>query len=337
MSKEKILKEMSDMDQMTSSSHNRVMPPVGWALGNFIYLAAGSESNNLDSGKLVSGLDRQSYVRVVIMLTEKLLYQIESAGWVRKENQEVQGDGNSVEVETTFGSLKMSYMSLFKPVWLQRHLMELLVLEKDGLIQKAESLPLCGAESSGSFELLDVAYYYSWMLRVFSILNPVLGAMPVLNMLSFTPGFLSNLWATLDELLFQGKNLVSKGKYLDESTISENRILEASERKQKHSSKDIGSKWASVFLKITGKSQTEFRSVDPVDGKSKAVHIDKHYSDMWDIELLRQGPDGLSKDLSCLLHLFCASYSHLLLVLDDLEFYEKQVRFLFNLNISSYI
>lgn len=48
---------------------------------------------------------------------------------------------------------------------------------------------------------------------------------------------------------------------------------------------------------------------------------------MWDIELLRQGPDGISKDLSCLLHLFCASYSHLLLVLDDLEFYEKQVPF----------
>lgn len=327
MSKEQILKDMSDMDQMTSSSHNRVMPPVGWALGNFIYLAAGSESNNLDSGKLVSGLDRQSYVRVVIMLTEKLLSQIERAGWVRKENQEVQGDGNSVEVETTFGSLKMSYMSLFKPVWLQRHLMELLVLEKDGLIQKAESLPLCRAESSGSCELLDVAYYYSWMLRIFSILNPVLGAMPVLNMLSFTPGFLSNLWGTLNESLFQGKNLVSKGKYLDESTISENKILEASERKQKHSSKDIGSKWASVFQKITGKSQTEFKSVDPVDGKSKAVHIDKHYSDMWDIELLRQGPDGLSKDLSCLLHLFCASYSHLLLVLDDLEFYEKQVPF----------
>ncbi|MCD7468874.1 E3 ubiquitin-protein ligase upl7 [Datura stramonium] len=327
MSKAQIPKDMSDMDQMTHSSHNRVMPPVGWALGNFIYLAAGSESNILDSGKLVSGLDRQSYVRVVITLAEKLLAQIEGAGWVRKESQEVQGDGNSVEAETTFGSLKTSYMGLFKPVCLQRHLMELLVLEKDGLIQRAESLPSCEAESSGSCELLDVAYYYSWMLRIFSILNPVLGAMPVLNMLSFTPGFLPNLWGTLDESLFQGKNLVSKDKYLDESTISENKILEISERKQKHSSKDIGSKWASVFQKITGKSQTEFKSVDPVDGKSNTVHIDERYSDIWDIELLRQGPDGISKDLSCLLHLFCACYSHLLLVLDDLEFYEKQVPF----------
>lgn len=330
MSKEQILKDMSDMDQMTNSSHNRVMPPVGWALGNFIYLAAGSESNVLDSGKLVSGLDPRSYVRVVIMLAEKLLALIERAGWVRKENQEVQGDENSVEEvqgDENFGSMKMSYMGLFKPVWLQRHLMELLVLEKDGLIQRAESLPSHGAESSGSCELLDVAYYYSWMLRIFSILNPVLGAMPVLNMLSFTPGFLSNLWGALDELLFHGNNLVSKGKYLDGSTISENKILEVSERKQKHSSKDMGSKWASVFQKITGKSQTEFKSVDPVDGKSNTVDIDEHDSDMWDIELLRQGPDGISKDLSCLLHLFCASYSHLLLVLDDLEFYEKQVPF----------
>lgn len=330
MSKEQILKDMSDMDQMTNSSHNRVMPPVGWALGNFIYLAAGSESNVLDSGKLVTGLDPRSYVRVVIMLAEKLLALIERAGWVRKENQEVQGDENSVEEvqgDENFGSMKMSYMGLFKPVWLQRHLMELLVLEKDGLIQRAESLPSRGAESSGSCELLDVAYYYSWMLRIFSILNPVLGAMPVLNMLSFTPGFLSNLWGALDELLFHGNNLVSKGKYLDGSTISENKILEVSERKQKHSSKDMGSKWASVFQKITGKSQTEFKSVDPVDGKSNTVDIDEHDSDMWDIGLLRQGPDGISKDLSCLLHLFCASYSHLLLVLDDLEFYEKQVPF----------
>ncbi|KAK4348442.1 hypothetical protein RND71_031197 [Anisodus tanguticus] len=326
MSKEQILKDMSNMDQMMSSSHNRVMPPVGWALGNFIYLATGSESNILDSGKLVSGLDRQSYVRVAITLAEELLAQIERAGWVRKENQEVQGDGNSVEAKT-FGSLKMSYMDLFKPVCLQRHLMELLVLEKDGLIQRAESLPSCRAESSGSCELLDVAYYYSWMLRIFSILNPVLGAMPVLNMLSFTPVLLSNLWGTLEESLFPGKNLVGEGKYLGESTISENKILEVSERKQKHSSKDIGSKWASVFQKRTGKSQSEFKSVDLPDGKSNTVHINEHYSDMWDIELLRQGPDGISKDLSCLLHLFCASYSHLLLVLDDQEFYEKQVPF----------
>ncbi|KAF3624115.1 E3 ubiquitin-protein ligase UPL7 [Capsicum annuum] len=326
MSKEQILKDMSDMDQMTST-HDRVLPPVGWALGNIIYLATSSESNIIDFGKLVNGLDRQSYVHVVIMLAEKLLAQIERAGWVRNENQQVQSDGNSVEAETTFGSLKMSYVDLFKPVCLQRHLMELLVLEKDGPVQRAESLPSCGAESAGSCELLDVAYYYSWMLRIFSILNPVLGAMPVLNMLSFTPGFLSNLWGTLEESFFPGKDLVGKGKYSDKSTISENKIIEASVRKQKHSSKDIGSKWATVFQKITGKSQTEFKIVDPLDGKSKTVHIDEHYSDMWDIELLRQGPDGISNDLSCVLHLFCASYSHLLLVLDDLEFYEKQVPF----------
>ncbi|XP_019250775.1 PREDICTED: E3 ubiquitin-protein ligase UPL7 [Nicotiana attenuata] len=326
MSKEQILKHMSDVDQMTSSSHNRVMPPVGWALANFIYLSTASESNISDSGKLVSGLDRQSYVHVVITLAEKLLAQIERAGWVRKEDQEVQGDGNFVEAETTFESLKTSYMDLFKPVCLQRHLMELLVLEKDGLVQRAESLPSCGAESSGSCELLDVSYYYSCMLRIFSVLNPVLGAMPVLNMLSFTPGFLSNLWGTLEESFFPGKNLVGKGKYLDQSTVSENKILEVSQGKQKHSSKDAGSKWASVFQKITGKSQTEFKSVDPLDGKSNTVHIDD-LSDIWDIELLRQGPDGISKDMSCLLHLFCASYSHMLLVLDDLEFYEKQVPF----------
>lgn len=36
------------------------------------------------------------------------------------------------------------------------------------------------------------------------------------------------------------------------------------------------------------------------------------------------GSQGLSKDLSILLNILCAAYAHLFLVLDDIEFYEKQ-------------
>ncbi|XP_052728708.1 E3 ubiquitin-protein ligase UPL7 isoform X2 [Vigna angularis] len=50
-------------------------------------------------------------------------------------------------------------------------------------------------------------------------------------------------------------------------------------------------------------------------------------SDIWDIEPMRNGPQGIPKDMFAMLHLFCATYSHLLLVLDDIEFYEKQVPF----------
>ncbi|KAK1373430.1 hypothetical protein POM88_029623 [Heracleum sosnowskyi] len=60
---------------------------------------------------------------------------------------------------------------------------------------------------------------------------------------------------------------------------------------------------------------------------STADQIDEDSIDFWDVETLKCGREGLSNSSRCLFHLFCATYSHLLLVLDDIEFYEKQVPF----------
>ncbi|RVX11797.1 E3 ubiquitin-protein ligase UPL7 [Vitis vinifera] len=83
-------------------------------------------------------------------------------------------------------------------------------------------------------------------------------------------------------------------------------------------------KWETMLQKITGKSQMD---VDLISGRTRTSQVKEDAFDVWDVEPLRCGPQGISKDISCLLHLFCATYSHLLLVLDDIEFYEKQVPF----------
>ncbi|KAI7751506.1 hypothetical protein M8C21_022418 [Ambrosia artemisiifolia] len=84
-------------------------------------------------------------------------------------------------------------------------------------------------------------------------------------------------------------------------------------------------KWVNMLNKITGKSQGDGEQIESVSNLSTQIGDDP--SDVWDIEPLRKGPEGLTADNTHLIHLFCATYSHLLLVVDDIEFYEKQVPF----------
>lgn len=51
------------------------------------------------------------------------------------------------------------------------------------------------------------------------------------------------------------------------------------------------------------------------------------------MDFSKKGPDGVPEDVLPVLLLFCAAYSHLLLVLDDEEFYEHQVS-LYNGNMN---
>ncbi|KAL2933317.1 E3 ubiquitin-protein ligase UPL7 [Bienertia sinuspersici] len=98
--------------------------------------------------------------------------------------------------------------------------------------------------------------------------------------------------------------------------------------KQKQPSKDVAAKWVNVLHKIGGKSQTnaDYGS-DGNDSQAGYTQGKTNPVDIWDVESLRCGLESISKEKSCLIHLFCATYAHLLLVLDDIEFYEKQVPF----------
>ncbi|KAL3825824.1 hypothetical protein ACJIZ3_021853 [Penstemon smallii] len=333
ISKEKVLKEISEIDQLEMASNSNMMPGVSWVLANTVYLATVSDISVLDSGKFTAGVDCVTYLRVVILLAENLLASLEKYPRITTQNDEIQVDNDTSADfflrwgETTCGFSKLSYMDIFRPVYQQGHLNKLLDLEKDGSVCGTDNLPSGNQQYSRKCELLDIAYYYSCMLQLFSTLNPVLKSLPILNMLSFTPGFLFSLWGELEKSLFPRKDHITSSRILYANTVSGERSDGLFNRKQKKFVRDTGNKWVSVLHKFTGKSLSETDSVDLVNGHFNFTPIEEHPSDEWDIELLRQGPEGISKDLSCLLHLFCSSYSHLLLVLDDTEFYDKQVPF----------
>ncbi|KAK9079365.1 hypothetical protein SSX86_001036 [Deinandra increscens subsp. villosa] len=299
ISKERVLKEISKLNYLEQNSSPKTLPPVGWALANTICLAIGADNNSKDSGRFTEGLDFSSFIRVVIILAENLLTYFEEVEWTQINSESL--------VELAQRQANMSYTDLLKPVCEQWHLMKLLTLVKDPSTQKADE----------KCELTDVAYYYSCMLRIFTILNPVAGSMHILNMLSFTPGFLLNLWGPLEKAFFPELNSASETTFSNNNhhTIEDLRDVISNKKK----------KWVNLLNKITGKSQGDYEQIESISNIS--TKFGNEPSDIWDIESLRKGPEGLTADDSHLIHLFCATYSHLLLVIDDIEFYEKQVPF----------
>lgn len=321
ISRDRVLEEYSLMDQLGDPS-TKMFPRIGWALSNIVCL--GTERDN-DSGRLSDGVDCAVYVCVLNNLAEHFLSGIEKFGCVGKELEGVHADeGRSIEsddfiaqrVYMSFGSA--TFLDLLRPVCQQWHLLKLMnIVKRDA----------SGNENNGSksilndarpLELLDVAYFYSYMIRIYSIMNLTLGSLPVLNMLSFTPGFLVNLWAELESSLLSRKFQAHANK------VAQNQDNKNCEKKQKQKQPSI--KWVTALHKITRKSHTN--SADLTEGHlGNEGGNDEDSHDVWDVECLRGGPENISKDTTCLLHLFCSTYAHLLLVLDDIEFYERQIPF----------
>ncbi|KAB2630996.1 E3 ubiquitin-protein ligase UPL7 [Pyrus ussuriensis x Pyrus communis] len=239
-----------------------------------------------------------------------------------KDKQALQSDvethekPNTVLCEGEMGSFKM-YLDKFRPISQQWHLTDLLAtMNKVGDIQGSETLTPKKIEHLGKLELQDIVHLYSYTLRIFSFLNPTVGSFPVLNMLSFV---------ALETYLFPRDGHTAPEYY---DCISGGvKKDEAFERKLKHTNNDGVNKWVTVLHKITGKSQAGIDNTNLSDSQPKPRFVHEDSSDVWDIEPVRHGPQGISKDMSCMLYLFCSSYSHLLLILDDIEFYEKQVPF----------
>ncbi|KAK3226693.1 hypothetical protein Dsin_006555 [Dipteronia sinensis] len=334
--KDKILTEMSGMNQL-ETRHSMGFPPVGWALANIICLAT-SENDLVDSGGFNQDLDHASYVQVLITLAENLLAWNDNVGLIKKDNLDLQDNVEtstagigaiSHEKESICGSLKMTCTDLFRPICKLWHLTKLVAIVKtDASFHGAETRAANNSIHVRKLELLDIAYFYSYMLRIFSIFNPTVGALPVLNLLSFTPGYLVDLWGEVENVLFPRKGQFTKDEYLCTIKNSVNKKIGIVDKKQKQFNKDGVYKWVNALQKLTGKSQAEVNYTDPVDVQPEPGQVDEESCDIWNIESLRHGPEGISKDISCLLHMFCATYSHLLLVLDDIEFYEKQVPFM---------
>ncbi|KAJ4834817.1 hypothetical protein Tsubulata_043582 [Turnera subulata] len=332
--KDSILREMSELDQWKTRQSSKSIPPVGWCLANIISLATGVENDFVDPGGLNQSLDYAHYVHVVIILAENFLSCLDDCGWTEKENQDSWFSPETFiepistvphEIEK-INALKVSFMDLLRPVCQQWHLTKLLAVSKINAHIHVDEPFRTNLRHFEKLDLLDVANFYSYMLRIFSVANPSSGSLPVLNMLSFNPGYLTTLWEALERLLVPGNELIHSDISFSSRKVSRNQTDELIDKKQKECVKNGGNKWSNVLQKIKGKSQAGIDSVGLVDGQPSSS-VSKDPDDVWDVEPMSGGPQKVSKNISCLLHLFCAIYSHLLLVLDDIEFYEKQVPF----------
>lgn len=88
--------------------------------------------------------------------------------------------------------------------------------------------------------------------------------------------------------------------------------------------RNVSNKWASAFLRTKGKSSNGDSSTDMCKYNSLQQYTDKDDAcTVWDLEPMKKGPQGIPKDTSTMLLIFCATYAHLLMVLDDEELYEK--------------
>ncbi|KAL5976586.1 E3 ubiquitin-protein ligase upl7 [Asimina triloba] len=325
ISKEELFVEMSKLDQLKDCTYcSNLIPSCGWALANMISLATEQDNGSIESGHFIQGLQSRVYVHSAINFSENLLHQLENIGSLKNcENDEhvtnyVPSEkviSTDVSVRPTYsGSSTVSYVEAIKPVYQQWHLLRLLAISKKDI-----SVNLI--EVSDKLELIDVAVFYSNMLSIVSFLDPLNGSLPMLNMLSFTPGFLVELWRVLEASLFcQGYHRDMGGKHMDGVSGSQHDVVMG--KKLGRIEKDAGNKWTSVLQKITGKSSN---NVQYINSTIDHTLVTDDVSDLWDVESMRRGSQGISKEISCLLHVFSATYAHLLLVLDDIEFYEKQV------------
>ncbi|PKU78379.1 E3 ubiquitin-protein ligase UPL7 [Dendrobium catenatum] len=323
-------------DEMSKFEHSEILqftgelvPSCGWALANIIDLVTERSSDSVDSGHFIQGLDCTLYVQVINSISENLLDCLGNVGILTgKEHGYAEMDDPSAQDNSSVkcNGRKLAYADLLSPVHQQWHLRKLLsLLEKSKLIQQKDScVSNQGTKGIGNLRLIDIVYFYNFLLRIFSSLNPIGGSLPILNVLSFSPGFITQLWETLEDSIFHGN-----GCTLLEDTLNDANFggcnSTGGDKKQKLGAKDTGSKLLTLFQKIAGKS-TDL-NINLVDDTSQTSQASQDGPNSWDIEGMKRGSHGISNDVSCILHLFCAIYAHLLLILDDIEFYEKQVPF----------
>lgn len=283
-----------------------------------------------NSGCFIQELDFCLYVDVINCISQNLLESFEKSKGMSQNvgNITFHADTSVAEEGDTNDGCRMRtlFMDLLKPIYQQWHLRKLLISAKEEFsgCRATNYDPNLKNIHFRSLKLSDVVCFYYHMLRIFSSLNPSIGALPILNMLAFSPGFLVDLWGALEMSIFgppiQNSQESGHQKQLATSSSGE----QVSSMKQRRNAKDTGNKWANVLQKITGKSNDSEEGTLP-DSILFSQQSNDDALTSWDIEAMRHGSEGIGKDLMCMLYLFCAIYGHLLLVLDDIEFYEKQV------------
>ncbi|CAM0875437.1 unnamed protein product [Alopecurus aequalis] len=330
ISEDKIFEEMAKLEQLeVSGAGASIIPHCGWALGNLVSLA--TEHDDLsNSGCFIQGLDCCLYVDAINCISQNLLKCFEESKGMLQCVDDVTNNTSITEETDVNDSCRTRalFMDLLKPIYQQWHLRKLLVLTKEDVSCKSETNHELTRRQvhCRKLNLMDVICFYYYMIRIFSSLNPSIGPLPILNMLSFTPGFLVDLWGTLETSIFGQATHSSQEHEHNKQLAGSSSGEQISSTRQRRNAKDTPNKWANVLQKITGKSS----DADDTNLGDSPLNPENSNDDaliLWDIGTMRQGSEGIGKYVMCMLHLFCAIYGHLLLVLDDIEFYEKQVPF----------
>lgn len=137
-----------------------------------------------DSSKEVSAIH---VLRGKFSHQHKLIYQLHIYTSFRNETAKAR--------ETVIFQLLVESV---RPLHQQWHLLQL--MNEAALNDSAPMMFIVAAkrslkgDSERLFSLSDVARLYSSLLPAFSVLNPFGGALPILNLLAFTPGLLPQLW-----------------------------------------------------------------------------------------------------------------------------------------------
>ncbi|WVZ60129.1 hypothetical protein U9M48_010188 [Paspalum notatum var. saurae] len=331
ISKDKIFEETIKLEQSeVSAVVSSIIPCSGWALGNIVNLATNHDDLS-NSGSFIQGLDFRLYVDAINCISQNLLESFErSKGMSQSVGNTAFHADTSVpeEGDTSDGTMRTLFLDLLKPIYQQWHLRKLLMLAKEDVScsKGTNNDPNLKHNHFRSLNLSDVVSFYYHMLRIFSSFNPSVGALPILNMVAFSPGFLADLWGALEISIFGQtiQNLQETGHPNQLATSSSGE--QVSSMRQRRNAKDTANKWANVLQKITGKSN-DSEEVTLPDNILISQQSNADALTLWDIKAMRHASEGIGRDLMCMMYLFCAIYGHLLLVLDDIEFYEKQVPF----------
>uniref|UniRef100_A0A1D1Z229 HECT-type E3 ubiquitin transferase n=1 Tax=Anthurium amnicola TaxID=1678845 RepID=A0A1D1Z229_9ARAE len=329
ISQGKIISEMLKWEESSRYS-TKVIPPLLWFLANIINLTTEYVD---DSGQFIKGLNLKAYACVVNCISETFLHWVENTGRLTENANDEHHATVDASTVTMIPDLwcklspcdasNLSYIGLLKPVHQQWHLRYLLSVTEKGIVNQEECTAAVNQSLKyhGNLEFLEIVLFYHYMLRLYSFLDPLVGPLPILNMLSFTPGFVGKLWEQVEHYIFH-----NNGNVIDANKGCVHKCFGHNDGDRIQTAKGYGNKWVNVLAKITGKSR-DLHLSDLNNGEFRPSQIDNDAYDLWDIEPLRQGSQGISRDLQCVLNLFCSVYAHLLLVLDDIEFYDKQVPF----------
>ncbi|CAK9258356.1 unnamed protein product [Sphagnum jensenii] len=323
------------------------VPFSAWALGNVVCLAMDSPQSKGDAGRefsahFVSGLICEEYVQALCCLLDDLDPWLDVKRKRQREEKAVSKDNEDVgpcseDATRGNGSVKVLEATIFqllveslRPLHHQWHLLQLLheATLKGGqpVIDTAAGRKSVGGVSEPKFGLAVVAKLYANLLSAFAVLNPFGGALPVLNLLAFTPTLLPRLWdwlrtsrglAHLITAEVEGESQQFHGTHMAPvKAVSDDKY-----------GKTAGSRWAGAFgWKLRSRSRSTSTShaaerADDLEGdEESSVFASK-------LESMRKASEGVPDDVVPVLLVFCAAYAHLLMVLDDEEFYELQVPF----------